>query len=32
MPAEIHKDGAENGRFPALNDLKITKNAVFTQK
>jgi hypothetical protein len=32
MPAEIHENGAENGGFPTLIDLKIAKTLFFTQK
>jgi hypothetical protein len=32
MPAEIHKNGTKNGRFPAFIDLKIAENAVFHSK
>jgi hypothetical protein len=29
QPTKIHKNGAENGKFPALFGLKIAENAVF---
>jgi hypothetical protein len=29
MQAEIHKNGTENGQFPALFGLKIAKNSAF---
>jgi hypothetical protein len=32
LPAEIHKNSAENSRFPALSGLKIAKNSVFRSK
>jgi hypothetical protein len=32
MPAEIHKNGAENEPFPSLFDLKIAKKAFFHSK
>jgi hypothetical protein len=32
MPAQIHENGAENGRFPTLINLKIAKNAIFPSK
>jgi hypothetical protein len=32
MLAEIHKNGAENGQFLTLIDLKIAENYVFAQK
>jgi hypothetical protein len=31
-PAEIHKNGAKKGRFPAHTHLKITENLFFIQK
>jgi hypothetical protein len=32
LPAEKHKNSAENRRFPALSGLKIAKNSVFRSK
>jgi hypothetical protein len=32
MPAEIHENGTENGQFPALIDLQIAENAIFSSK
>ncbi len=31
-PPGMYKNDKKNGRFPTLIDLKIAKNAVFTQK